>query len=920
MFDYILAHARVRKAAGIVPDLLFVTGDLANSGLASEYVTFWTEFAWPLQEVIGEGSDERTFTVPGNHDVDRRQHPAFSREEMCDAKSHYFEPTSEGKRLREMLMPRFKAFQEEDTTVDKGAFSGERGAFSRVVEIAGVKVGIAGINTAWLSKDDEDERKLTPGKALLEKALDELEQADLRLRIVLGHHPLDWIIPGEQKAIKSLLGKHSVLYLHGHLHEAWAERTHGSGHQFLTIQSGAGFQAREGEIWRNGLVWGEADLDAQFVRLQPRQWIPAHQDWSLIADAFPELHRHGEWWEYPLPGTEAAKHVPKSTPPAPAVPPVKGWSVTTPDELSAHLKPLTEDAAVRFFNGAVPGWGTALSTSIPRRQIVGTLAGHFHDVDAAVRPIVTLLLAPACEGKTTALLQGAYEIVKRKAEWRVLRRSDDAEPLNPADILPVLSNAHRWLLVIDEADRLAGDIFTLIQQLPAELEGRVHFLIACRDSDWRSSGAHAQNWASVSVFQPERMAGLVKQDAEAIVKAWADFGKAGLGDLASAPPEQRGDILDRQVHEEAKTAHGAFFGALLAVRHGSDLPNHARLMLERLGQRPIPTGGTLCDALAYIAAMHAEGLEFLSHPVLAQVLSCPRDRLHKTVIAPLGAEAAATTTSSFVFTRHRRVAQAVVSQLKTEFSEDIGELFVMLARAAIGSSSAGAYVPSLAAWRYDLAEHFFGSGRIELALRIGDTVLSREPQNYMTLVSVANLYRRAKGSQKAVMLFRHFAGAKRAGRGFFYEWGVCEGEIGDHTANALLAAFSISDGAVWPQVDNESAKKILAGIGVAFGELFAAHHNVAFRDARAAVAALGLQLRLDETTRRYFESHLAAAAVDRAEAPAISDAFDVLRRGIIAAQSIGVHPEVAAVVPDARSLDFGGLRQLIQAATESKSR
>ena len=216
--------------------------------------------------------------------------------------------------------------------------------------------------------------------------------------------------------------------------------------------------------------------------------------------------------------------------------------------------------------------------------------------------------------------------------------------------MPVLSKAHRWLIVIDEADRVARGILALMQRLPTELRGRVHFLIACRDTDWRSSGAQDENWASVSVFKPERLAGLAKQDAQAIVKAWADFGAAGLGDLASAPPEQRGDILDRQVHEEAKDAHGAFFGALLAVRHGNDLPNHARLMLERLRQRSIETGGTLFDALAYIAAMHAEGFEFLSHPVLAQVLDCPRGKLHKTVIAPLGAEAAATTTSSFVFT------------------------------------------------------------------------------------------------------------------------------------------------------------------------------------------------------------------------------------------------------------------------------
>jgi hypothetical protein len=107
---------------------------------------------------------------------------------------------------------------------------------------------------------------------------------------------------------------------------------------------------------------------------------------------------------------------------------------------------------------------------------------------------------------------------------------------------------------------------------------------------------------------------------------------------------------------------------------------------------------------------------------------------------------------------------------------------------------------------------------------------------------------------------------------------------------------------------------------VAFGELFAAHHNFAFRDARAAVAVLGLQLRLDETSKRYFHRYLEEATAVGAEEPAIPGAFDVLRRGIIAAQSLGVQADVAAVVPDARTLDFGGLRRLIAAATESMSR
>ena len=60
MFDYILTHVRNRKLEGFVPDLLFITGDLANKGLASEYETFWLEFVSPLQDEIGDGISQRT--------------------------------------------------------------------------------------------------------------------------------------------------------------------------------------------------------------------------------------------------------------------------------------------------------------------------------------------------------------------------------------------------------------------------------------------------------------------------------------------------------------------------------------------------------------------------------------------------------------------------------------------------------------------------------------------------------------------------------------------------------------------------------------------------------------------------------------------------------------------------------------------
>jgi 3',5'-cyclic AMP phosphodiesterase CpdA len=77
MFDYILAHVRKQKSAGIVPDFLFLTGDFADKGLEEQYLTFWLEFVDPLQTEIGDGIRDLTFAVPGNHDVDRNENQAF---------------------------------------------------------------------------------------------------------------------------------------------------------------------------------------------------------------------------------------------------------------------------------------------------------------------------------------------------------------------------------------------------------------------------------------------------------------------------------------------------------------------------------------------------------------------------------------------------------------------------------------------------------------------------------------------------------------------------------------------------------------------------------------------------------------------------------------------------------------------------
>jgi hypothetical protein len=306
--------------------------------------------------------------------------------------------------------------------------------------------------------------------------------------------------------------------------------------------------------------------------------------------------------------------------------------------------------------------------------------------------------------------------------------------------------------------------------------------------------------------------------------------------------------------------------------------------------------------------------------VLAQALACPLARLHREVLVPLGQEAAATVTSSSVFTRHRRIAGAIVSVLETDFATDTSGLFLTLTSAAIEIGNNGVTVPNFAGWRYGIADHFFDTGRTELALDIAKAVLDREPDNAMTRTNVANLFRKAGQPEIAVNVFRKVPAFAKLDRGFFFEWSAAEGNRGDQIAANILAAFSLSDDCPAARVENDHAKRVLAGLGVSFAELFAKHCEVAFRDARVAVAILGQQLRLDATSAGYFKKHIEEGKAEGAAVPTVVEAFDLFKRGVDVAESIGVNEFVDAFVPDAAHLGFSGLQRLIYASMEVGNR
>ncbi|WP_160328351.1 metallophosphoesterase family protein [Pseudomonas sp. EpS/L25] len=893
------------------PDFVFITGDIANKGLKSEYERFWEIFIEPLEVLIPSLLSEKLFLIPGNHDLNRDKNDAFDRTLLLQPTGPYFAPEEKSLSRRDIVVARFEEFIAHDVTGYSDLFQKSDGAYSVVLEKNGCSVGIVGINTAWLCKDDHDYKRLTPGKSLLEQALLKTKGTDLT--IVLGHHPIDWLSSDHARPIASILGQNHTLYLHGHMHDAWVSPDYGSGNHFLSIQCGAAFQAHEADKWKNGFIWAEADLNNQTLDLKSYEWINKHQEWIVSESAFPPSNKRGDTWRYLLPRKMNAffkeaiesggNHLPG------------GWDISTANTLNINRAELALDEAISFFNGATPTWRTALSISIPQRRIVQKSAAIFKDLDTSDKPIVGLIISAGCEGKSTALLQTAYEVALQNPDIQILRRHNDFRPFNHTTILEIINNDKKWLIVLDEADQEAESILEFINKHIEILGGRIHFLLACRDSAWIASSAVNLRWSSAK-FKQERLSGLTQSDAEAIVQAWAAYGNDGLGALSNTPPQRRAAIFKEYADREIKktAGSGALFGALLLVRHGDDLYDHAKTLVDKLETVEIGNGLTLKDAIAYIAIMHAEDQNYLCKDVLQKTLEFEGGNFHSAVIRPLGQEAAATATSTYIYTRHKYIAKEIIKVLTDDYSLDIQSYYIKLVQSALALMTQGKYLKDLQSWRYKLADHFIANDNSHLAITIAEAIRDHDPHDTYTTTYLARLYRESSRAKNAIELFRSTTDAPKTNRrAFFFEWSVSEGFSENLFESATLCLFSLSDDCEYLPLPVDLSIMLLNGASESFKRLHARYPDNEFMQAFHATCFL---LLLCETHDKKSEISQNAVAYGKGIArglysePSISAAIESLKAAFSLCKLYIQTDEIANAIEDVASIEFSRLDRM----------
>lgn len=902
----IIEHLDAQKVSGKVPDVIFITGDIANKGLKSEYEIFNNLLLKRLSETLGEGIARRIYMVPGNHDLDREVNPAFSKPKFLRVDSGAFYPTTESLQKRKMLVSRFQSYIDNAGHVDSLCFSDEAGAYVEECNINGNSVAIVGINTAWLCDGEDDKGNLTPGLQIVRDALEQTRNASIKF--VLGHHPLSWLHDSIAQPLEVLFGEHNVIYLHGHMHKSWASPALSPTGDFISIQSGAAWQAPEGDKWKNGFLWGELSDDKQHIDLEPFRWSFPNQCWALSGETFHEKNRVGGFWRFNAPGyLKTVDYTPREK-----ASPLIGWAIKSLDELESCTSPLKGETALRYFDGATPTWDIVLSDSIPRREIVKKLAARFES--SVSDPIVNVLVGAGCEGKTTALLQSCLEILRSSSETKALIKTNHVRIFSARELLATLKTHDNWLIVVDEADQSAREILRFIDSGFDGYAGKINFLLASRDSDWISSGAGALAWDYTAKYNEVILKDLTASDAGCIVNAWEKLGVDGLGpELSALDKSKRAEKLRYYAKKEAKGNHGAFFGALLVARHGSDLLEHAEKMLRRLRDRQLGDDLTLMDALGYVAAMHSEGFDKLSFATLAGVLKLPVPQLMSAVIRPLGKEAAAATTSNLVFTRHKYIADAILEVLESRFEKDISNYFIDLALSEQDRYTSE-QVLNIGFWLFDFSEGLFKSGKKSLAINIAKRLYENDDCNPYLLTKLASLYRRENNASEAILLFHEFINNPQH-RGFYFEWGVCEGNERNYLENALLVTYAMSDDVEKAAIGIDQCYRILNGLSQCYNQLYNKYVDPVFEQASHAASSLLLTVEKKISAKERVSSNvsefLKLVAKKRATVYERKSAIKQIKEAAARLKHYGVSDKVSGVAA-IELVEFVGINTLLE--------
>lgn len=475
--------------------------------------------------------------------------------------------------------------------------------------------------------------------------------------------------------------------------------------------------------------------------------------------------------------------------------PPSGW-VLVDDALLQGAEALLSDRDLRtFFDGRPPDWALMSSSTIPHLRVVDALYDRLVKKTRS-GPVWQFLLAPAGDGKSTAIMQAGRRLLG--AGWRVIWRPHAGVLLEPAE-LELISDNEPTVIIIDDADTCAPEL----AELAARMEGKhnLHLIAAARLSDWRHTGVQIDAMETVEtvVVSLEAMS---RREGRELVGAWGSVPN-GLGQLAEiADGEARlARLLDAVATD--RRSNGSLLGGLFRLRYDrASLDAHVNDLLDSLERRQIPESHvSLLRAFAYVCAVEVVGLDGIDRRLWAELLGVDVRSLRRTVEYSLGAEAATARAGGLVQVRHPELANSAIRLLRSRSRDiDLAAMYAEIVESAIGLGKymdlrgyseivhLGVRTPdALAQLGYTREESY------SVALSAARASVEAEPNLVVYQTDYGSLLRKSGNPRAALELYeaadgrlRSFRDRQRAQHGLYFDYGISYAEYGDPRSALLV--------------------------------------------------------------------------------------------------------------------------------------
>lgn len=272
----------MQKVHGLRPDFIFLTGDVVFGAVSGENMTDQYQLAKNFLDAVRKAFEPEIqirdlYLVPGNHDVDRCEITPDQTEWLrhSDRKlPDILSAMQDGKKQWRTWMDRLANYRNFLTTYGLLHLAPDDPhlIYGDAREIHGIRVGIAGLNTAWSCADNEDKAKLWFGA---DWQIPQVKQrmGPVNFEFVLFHHPVNWFTAHEDPDTMRRLRQEFAVVLHGHEHKEWVEP---DSEGRLVLSAGACY---ESSWMANGYNFGFIDLDQQQGGIRLRQWDSTGHGW-----------------------------------------------------------------------------------------------------------------------------------------------------------------------------------------------------------------------------------------------------------------------------------------------------------------------------------------------------------------------------------------------------------------------------------------------------------------------------------------------------------------------------------------------------------------------------------------------------------------------------------------------------------------